>query len=76
LVDAFSLVVIDPVRRLRQALHAVEIRYVVAVRLGQFGAEVGIAFPPDDQRRGRDRAKLCFGFLLGLSYRGASPIWA
>src|SRR5205823_9643667 len=71
LVDAFSLVVMHPVRRVGQALHAVEVGYVVAVGLGQFGAEVGIALPPDDQCRGRDRAKLRGGFLLGLSYRGA-----
>src|SRR3954451_10473576 len=67
----FSLVLMHPVRRVRQALHAVEVRYVVAVWLGQFGAEVGIALAPDDQCRRRDRAKLCCGFLLGLSYRCA-----
>ena len=39
--------------------------------LGEVRAEVGIALPPDDQCRRRDRAKLCRGFLLGLSYRGA-----
>src|SRR4051795_1702396 len=71
LVDAFRLVVMDPVRRVGQALDAVEVGYVVAVGLGEFGAEVGIALPPDDQRRRRDRAQLCRGFLLGLSYRGA-----
>src|SRR6478672_13672312 len=71
LVDAFRLVVMHPVRGVGQALHAVEVGYVVAVGLGEFGAEVGIALPPDDQRRRRDRAKLCRGFLLGLPYRGA-----
>ena len=71
LVDAFSLVVMHPMRRVGQALHAVEVGHVVAVGLGEFGAEVGIALPPDDQCRRRDRAKLCCGILLGLSYRGA-----
>src|SRR5512132_3621210 len=71
LVDAFSLVVMHPVRGVRQALHAVQVGYVVAFGLGEFGAEVGIALPPDDQCRRRDRAKLCCGFRLGLSYRGA-----
>ena len=40
LVDAFSLVVMHPVRRVGQALHAVEVGYVIAVGLGEFGAEV------------------------------------
>jgi hypothetical protein len=34
LVDAFSLVVMDPVRRVGQALDAVEVGYVVTVGLG------------------------------------------
>src|SRR5439155_22964125 len=51
LVDAFGLVVMHPVRRVGQALHAVEVGYVVAVGLGEVGAEVGIALPPDHQRR-------------------------
>ena len=44
-VDAFSLVVMHPVRCVREALDAIEVGYVVAVGLGQFGAEVGIALP-------------------------------
>jgi hypothetical protein len=60
-----------PVRRVGQALDAVEVGHVVAVGLGELGAEVGIALPPDDQSRRRDRKKLCGGFLLGLSHRGA-----
>ena len=70
LVDAFSLVVMYPVRRVGQALHAVEVRHVVAAGLGEVRAEVGIAFPPDDQRRRRERVELRCGFLLGLSNRG------
>ena len=34
-----------PVRRVRQALDAVEVGHVVAVRLGEVRAEVGIALP-------------------------------
>src|SRR6266404_298785 len=49
LVDAFSLVVMHPVRRVGWALHAVEVGYVVTVGLGECGAEVGIAVPPNDQ---------------------------
>jgi hypothetical protein len=49
LVDAFSLVVVDPVRRVGQALDAVEVGHVVVVGLGEFWAEVAIALPPDDQ---------------------------
>src|SRR5262249_34749912 len=71
LVDTFSFVVMHPMRRVGQAFHAVEVGHVVAVGLGEFGAEVGIALPPDDQSRRRDRAKLCCGFLLGLPNRGA-----
>jgi hypothetical protein len=50
LVDAFSLIVMHPERSVGQALHAVEAGQVVAVGLGEVGAEVGIALPPDDQR--------------------------
>src|SRR5690349_9433423 len=57
-VDACGLVVMHPVRRVRQALHAVEVGHVVAVRLREIRAEVGVALAPDDQRRRRDRAKL------------------
>src|ERR671930_399483 len=71
LVDAFGPVVMHPVRGFGQALDAVEVGYVVTVGLGKVGAEVGVALAPDDQRRRRDRAKLCNRFLLGLSYRGA-----
>ena len=68
------LVVMHPVRRVGQALHAVEVGHVVAAGLGEVGAEVGILLPPDHQCGRRDRAKLCRGcrgFLLGLSYRSA-----
>ena len=67
LVDALSFVVMHPMRSVGQALHAVEVGHVIAVGLGEVGAEVGIALPPDDQRRRRNRAKLSHGFLLGLS---------
>jgi hypothetical protein len=39
LIDAFSLVVMDPVRRVGQALDAVEVGHVVALGLGEVGAE-------------------------------------
>src|SRR5438105_11313112 len=39
--------------------------------LREIRAEVAVALAPDDKRRGRDRAKLCYGFLLRLPYRGA-----
>src|SRR4029453_13322939 len=68
---AFSLVVMHPVRRVGEALQPVEVGHVVGVGLGEVGAEVGIALPPDDQRRRRDRAELRCGFLLRLPYRGA-----
>jgi hypothetical protein len=42
----------DPVRRVGQALDTVEVGYVIVLRLGKIGAEVGIAFAPDDQCRG------------------------
>jgi hypothetical protein len=51
LVDALGLVVMHPVRRVGQALHAVEVGHVVAVGLGEVGAEVGIALTPDHERR-------------------------
>src|ERR671934_2886701 len=71
LVDALSLVVMHPVRRVGQALDAVEVGHVVAVGLGEVGAEVGVTLTPDDQCRRRDGAKLRRSFLLGLFYRGA-----
>src|SRR5438876_1124486 len=61
---ALSFVVMHPMRRVGQALHAVEVGHVVAVGLGEVGAEVGVALPPDDERRRRDRAELRNGFLL------------
>src|SRR5919204_5820894 len=51
LVDPLGLVVMHPVRRVGQALDALEIGHVVAVGLREVGAEVGIALPPDDQCR-------------------------
>jgi hypothetical protein len=71
LVDAFGLVVMHPVRRIGQAFHAVEVGYVIGLGFCEVRAEVGIALPPDDQCRRRNRAKLCCRFLLGLSDRGA-----
>ena len=71
LVDAFGLVVMHPVGRVGEALHAVEVGHVFAVRLGEVRAEVGILLSPDHERRRRDRAKLCRRFLLGLPYRSA-----
>ena len=45
LVDAFSLVVVDPVRGVGQPLDAVQVGHVVVVGLGQFCAEVAVALP-------------------------------
>src|SRR4051794_637596 len=47
LVDAFSRVVMHPVRRVGQSLHTIEVGHIVALGLGEVGAEVGIALPPD-----------------------------
>ena len=58
LVNAFGLVVMDPMRRVGKSLDPVEVGYVIAVRLGEIGAEVGVALPPDHQRRRRDRTQL------------------
>jgi hypothetical protein len=41
--------VVDPVRRVGQALDAVEAGHIVAVRLAHSGAEVAIALAPDEQ---------------------------
>jgi hypothetical protein len=41
--DALRLVVMDPVRRVGEALDAVEVGYVIVFGLGEFGAEVAIA---------------------------------
>ena len=58
LVHALGLVVVDPVGRVGQALDPVEVGHVLVVRLGELGAEVAIALPPDDQGGRRDGAKL------------------
>jgi hypothetical protein len=49
LVDAFSLVVMHPMRRVGQALDAIQVGHVSAVGLGELWAKVAIALPPDDQ---------------------------
>ena len=49
LVDAFGLVVVDPVRCVGQTLDALEVGHVVVVRLGERGAEVAVALAPDDE---------------------------
>jgi hypothetical protein len=47
-------------RGVRQALDAVEVGHVVAVRLGELGAEVAIALSPDDQAQSRAvGARMC-----------------
>src|SRR5580658_3419749 len=68
--DALGLVVVHPVRGVGQALDAVQVGDVVVVGLGEIGAEVAIAFPPDDQGGRLDRAKRRFGLLLILPHRG------
>ena len=55
LVDALGLVVVDPVRRVGQALDAVEVRHVLRVRFRQIRTEVAVLLAPDDEGRGRDR---------------------
>jgi len=50
-IDAFGLIMMNPVGRVRQELDAVEVGHVFAVGLREFGAEVGVALPPDDERR-------------------------
>jgi hypothetical protein len=49
LCDALGLVVVDPVRRVGQALDAVEVGDVLVVGLGEIRAEVAILLAPDDQ---------------------------
>src|SRR3954454_21683774 len=51
LVDAFGRVVVDPVRGVGQALDAVEVGDVLAMRLGEIRAEVAILLAPDHQGR-------------------------
>ena len=57
LVDALGLVVMHPVGRVGQALDT-EVGHVLVVRLGQLGAEVAVALPPDDQGARRDGTDL------------------
>jgi hypothetical protein len=45
LCDALRLVVVDPMRGVGEALHAVEVGNVIATRLGEVGAEAGVALP-------------------------------
>ena len=71
-VDALGLVVMDPVRRVGQALDAVEVGHVLVVGLGELGAEVAIALPPDDQGGRRDRVKLLLGPFGVAPRRGSS----
>src|SRR5439155_24504232 len=70
LVDALSLVVMHPMGRIGHALYPVEVGHIVLVGLGEFGAEVAIALPPDDQRGRADGAKRRFGLLGRGSVRG------
>src|SRR5690348_12880931 len=60
----------DPMRRVGQALDAVEVGYVVVVGFCEFRAEVLIALPPDDQGGRRDGAKRRFGLFRRGPYRG------
>ena len=50
----------DPVRRVGEALDAVEVGYVIVFGLGEFGAEVAIALAPNDECGRRDRAQRRF----------------
>src|SRR3954452_14350360 len=63
LVDVLGLVVLDPMRRVGQALDAVEVGDVLVVRLGQIRAEVAILLAPDHQGGRRDRLELRLGAL-------------
>jgi hypothetical protein len=63
LCDALGLVVMDPMRGVGQALDAVEVGHVIAVRLGELGAEVAIALPQMTRvgaEIGRSCAWACF----------------
>src|SRR5690242_12352938 len=44
--DAVWLVVMDPMRRVRQAHHSVEVGNIGAVGFGQVAAQVAVALPP------------------------------
>ena len=61
LVHALVLVVMPPMRRVGQALDAVEVGYVTVLGLGEFGPEVVIALPPDNEGGRLYRAKGCSG---------------
>src|SRR5215467_12075781 len=47
--DALRLVVVHPMRRVGQALDMVQVWNVIAIGLGQLGAEVAVVLPPDDE---------------------------
>src|SRR6185369_7709306 len=61
--NALGLVVVHPVRGIGQALDTVQVGDVVVLGLGEFGAEVAIAFSPDDQGGRLDRVNRRFGLL-------------
>ncbi len=63
LVNALMLVVMHPMRRVGQALDAVEVGYVIVLGLGELGPEVVIALPPDNEGGRLYRAKGCCGAL-------------
>src|SRR5262249_51224987 len=71
LIDAFSRIVMDPMRCVGNAFDAVELGHVFGIGLGELRAEVLILVAPDDQGRRRDRSQLRDCFLLGLAHRGA-----
>jgi hypothetical protein len=50
---ALRRVVMHPVRGVGYALDSVEVGHIVVVGLCEFGAEVGVALPPDDECMGR-----------------------
>ena len=57
----------DPVRRVGQALDAVEVGHIVVVGLGQVFIEVAVPLAPDDQGRRLDRAQRRFGGALDVT---------
>ena len=62
-VDVPGFVLVDQVGGAEQAIDAVEAGHVVVLGLGELGAEVAVAFPPDDQRRRGDAAQRRGGLL-------------
>ena len=70
LVDAVGFVVVDPVGGVGQAFDAVQVGDVVVAGLGELGAEVVVAFAPDDQGGRGDGAQRRLGLFRRFADRG------